>query len=382
MSTRRFFLSTALAGTTLALSGRNIRAQSADPYAAWAVAAAPPPADWRLAALRWAVLAPNPHNRQPWLATLVDADTVELRCDLERRLPVTDPFDRQIAIGLGAFAELFRMAAAAAGIAVVVEPFPDGEPAVDGRLDTRPVARLRRVAGAAVADPLFQNATARRSAKRPFDTARVAPPATLAAIGGAAGGTVGFVTQAEAVERLKALVWEAWLIEARTPAAHLETVSLMRLGSAAVAANPDGVSVSGPQLDPLIERGVLNREAFAAPGRPGYEEMIQRYTPMLAATNAYVFCTGPASGRAAQLAAGAQWLRLNLATTAAGLALHPVSQALQEYPEMAGSFRALHAALGVSGAERVQMLGRIGFLRDADRAPPTPRWLAETRVVG
>lgn len=382
MSTRRLFLSTALAGTALLVRGNTVRAQSADPYAAWAIAQTPPPADWRLAAMRWAVLAPNPHNRQPWLATLVDADTVEVRCDLERRLPATDPFDRQIAIGLGAFCELFRMAAAAAGIAVAVEAFPQGEPAVEGRLDARPVARLRRVAGTAAADPLFPHAAARRSAKRPFDVTRLPPAATLAAIGATSGGTVGFVTEPAAVERLKALAWEAWLIEARTPAAHMETVNLMRLGSAAVAANPDGISVAGPQLDPLVERGVLTREAFAAPGRPGYEEMVQRYTPMLAATNAYVFCTGPAVGRAAQLAAGAQWLRLNLAATAAGLALHPVSQALQEYPEMAASFGAVHGALGVAGAERVQMLGRIGFLREGDRAPPTPRWLAETRLAG
>ena len=39
-----------------------------------------------------------------------------LFCDLDRRLPVTDPQDRQITIGLGAFLELMRMAAAQDGL--------------------------------------------------------------------------------------------------------------------------------------------------------------------------------------------------------------------------------------------------------------------------
>ncbi|WP_456306556.1 hypothetical protein, partial [Paracraurococcus ruber] len=116
--------------------------------------------DWRLRAAAWAVLAPNPHNRQPWLIELAGPGEVLLRCDLGRRLPATDPFDRQITIGLGCFAELFRMAAAAEGIALAIEPFPRGEPGP--RLDARPVARLRRLPGAAAPDPLFAQAAARR----------------------------------------------------------------------------------------------------------------------------------------------------------------------------------------------------------------------------
>ncbi|MFN8982898.1 MAG: twin-arginine translocation pathway signal protein, partial [Alphaproteobacteria bacterium] len=58
-------------------------------------------ADPRIRAAGHAIRAPNPHNLQPWLVQLAGADRVLLRCDLERRLPATDPFDRQIVIGLG-----------------------------------------------------------------------------------------------------------------------------------------------------------------------------------------------------------------------------------------------------------------------------------------
>ena len=71
--------------------------------------------DVRLDAFRHAILAPNPHNRQPWQIRLVGTDTAIITCDLERRLPHTDPFDRQIVIGFGCFLELARIAAAERG---------------------------------------------------------------------------------------------------------------------------------------------------------------------------------------------------------------------------------------------------------------------------
>ena len=59
------------------------------------------------------------------------------------------------------------------------------------------------------------------------------------------------------------------------------------------------------------------------------------------------------------------------------LAFQPLSQALQEYPEMAEPYAALHAKLAPEGST-VQMLARIGFGPVAD---PSPRWPLETKVV-
>ncbi|MEL7319772.1 MAG: twin-arginine translocation pathway signal protein, partial [Pseudomonadota bacterium] len=65
-------------------------------------------ADPRLTALSYAILAPNPHNRQPWQFTLVGEDRIDVTCNLDKRLPSTDPFDRQITIGFGCMIELLR----------------------------------------------------------------------------------------------------------------------------------------------------------------------------------------------------------------------------------------------------------------------------------
>ncbi|HZF77769.1 MAG TPA: hypothetical protein VE033_18275, partial [Acetobacteraceae bacterium] len=288
---------------------------------------------------------------------------------------VTDPFDRQITIGLGAFAELFRLAAAQEGRAATVTPFPEGEPRP--RLDGRPVALLRLgPSGGAAADPLFRHAAARRSVKRPYDMARPVPAEALEALGAATAAPVRFGGTVEAgrVAAIRDIAWRAWMTEATTEAAHMETVELMRFGRAAVAANPDGVSIYGPGLEEAVAAGQLTREAML-PGRPGYEVMLARYAPMLAQTPAHVWLV-TAPGRAAELAAGRDWLRLNLAATGLGLSVQPISQALQEFPEMAAAHAEIHAALAPEGG-RVQMLGRLGY---SAPVPPTPRWPVETRL--
>ena len=376
MPSRRRLLAAA-GGLLLTGHGGDFRAVAAtDPLAAWAAARAGDDPDPRLRALGWAVLAPNPHNRQPWLVRLAGPDSLLLSCDLDRRLPVTDPLDRQITIGLGCFAELFRMAAAAEGLAARIEPFPEGVPAQ--RLDRRPVARITLGPGG-TADPLFAAAPARRSAKRPFDMARPVPAEAVAALAAAVPAPLRFgaATMPETVAPLRDLAWAAWQAEAMTPEAHGESVALMRLGAAAVAAQPDGISVWGPGIEEMVARGELTREAMAAPGRPGFQVMVDRYSAIFAATPAMVWIASPGSDHPAAFAAGQAWLRLNLAATAAGLSLHPVSQALQQYPAMAPHYAAAQARL--SGGGTVQMLGRLGV---APPAPPTPRWAAATRIQG
>ncbi len=367
-----------LALLPLGRAGQVVRAAEADPLAPWAAAPAASHPDPRVRALAWAVLAPNPHNRQPWIAELPAAapELVVLRCDLDRRLPVTDPLDRQIVIGLGAFAELFRLAAAETGRAVTLTPFPEGEP--QPRLDARPVALLRLGApGSAAPDPLFRHAGARRSSKVPYDMARPVPDEAFAALEAATAAPIrlGGTAEPARVAALRDIAWRAWQIEAATEAAHLESVNLIRLGRAEVAANPDGISVWGPGIEQGVAAGQITREAML-PGRPGFQMMVARYATMLAATPAQLWLTSADNSRATQLAAGRDWLRANLAATGMGLALHPVSQALQEFPEMRGPYADIHAALAPGGGT-VQMLGRLGY---AGAVPPTPRWPAETRI--
>jgi hypothetical protein len=320
-------------------------------------------ADPRLNALSWALLAPNPHNRQPWEAELVGTDGLRLWRDPARNLPQTDPFDRQLTIGMGCFLELMVLAAAEGGQGVDLTLFPDGP---EG-----PVAEAVFRPGAATPDPLFAHAAARRSCKEPFAD-RAIPPAALAALAPYART----ITDAPTVAALRALTWDAFLIEAETPHTYRESVELMRFGRAEIEANPDGIDLGGPFLESLMAAGLLSRAAQLDPTSTAFRTGIDMYRTMLAATPAYAVLTTPGNTPEDQIEAGRRWLRLNLATTGLGLALHPVSQALQEFPEMAGPYARAHDLLAEPG-ETVQMLGRLGY---GPTVPPTPRWPLETRL--
>lgn len=333
-------------------------------------------ADARLNALSHAILAPNPHNMQPWMVELAGTDEVILHVDPTRLLPQTDPFSRQITIGLGCFIEQMRIAASQTGHALEVTPFPEGS--LRTALDTRPVAHIRMRAQGAAADPLFAAIPHRRSTKEPFDMARPVAPEVLAPFQQTAATLeVQATADPQRVAALRTLMWDAWLVEYETPAALRESIDVMRMGKAEINATPDGIDLGGAFLEGLMVAGLLDREELALPGSVSYQQGITMYREMLAATPACIWITTAGNTRVDQLDAGAAWLRLNLQVAAAGMALHPVSQALQEYPEMAQCFARAHAMLAPDG-QTVQMLGRIGY---ADPVPRTPRWSLDAKLA-
>ena len=59
-----------------------------------------------------------------------------------------------------------------------------------------------------------------------------------------------------------------------------------------------------------------------------------------------------------------------MAATAQGLAMQPISQALQEYPEMAAPYREIHERLGAPAPRHtVQMWARLGYGPSIGPAP-------------
>lgn len=333
-------------------------------------------ADSRRFVFRHAILAPNPHNRQPWRIRFSGRDQAVIFCDLDRRLPETDPFDRQITIGFGCFLELARIAATERRLRLEVSLFPDGEP--HPRLDGRPVAAVSLSADSALPlDPLFPAITVRRSVKRPFDLARPLPPLDTLIRHSRSDARIAASAEPALVRRVKALTWTAWMIEAETSRTWRESVDLMRIGRQEIEASPDGIALGGVMIEALALLGQVSRESIATVGTTAFKSGVDRYRDMLEATPAYAWVATPANRRADQIAAGRAYMRLALETARQGLCLHPVSQALQEFPEMAEPYKAMPAALGLGQDEHLQMLARVGYGPEVD---PAPRWPMESKV--
>jgi hypothetical protein len=110
-------------------------------------------------------LAANGHNAQPWKFSIRDA-RIEIRPDYSRRLPVVDPDDRALWIGLGCALENLLVASRAAGYAPEAL-YPDGREWIGVRLtEDTPQA-----------DPLFDAVPLRQNTRGMYDGRPVDPGA-------------------------------------------------------------------------------------------------------------------------------------------------------------------------------------------------------------
>jgi hypothetical protein len=332
----------------------------------------------RRKALSFALLAPNPHNRQPWLVQLIGEDEVVLYADRQRLLPQTDPYSRQITIGLGGFLELMRMAAAEDGYRVDLTLFPDGEDQTV--LDGRPIARgIFHADPGMPRDPLFSSVLSRRSLKEPYDTNKPVEAALLQTLAASAvsGSRFGGSVSTEDIASYRDLTREALRIELETPRTYRESVDVFRIGFREVDANPDGIDFTGPLFETLALLGLFSRETALDPSSSAYTAGVEAVYANADTAMGHVWLVTGTNSRRDQIAAGADWLRVNLAATSLGLGTQPLSQALQEYPEMSVLRMNVHSRLAPEGGT-VQMLARIGYGPDV---PPSPRWPLEAKIV-
>lgn len=365
---RRDFIRVLGGGTILAATG--CAPAGSDPRAAW-VNPGGGETDVRRKALSWAILAPNPHNMQPWIVDLSVPDQITLYIDKTRLLPVTDPFNRQITIGCGAFLELLTMALSAEGHLSLATIFPDGEP--EARLDDRLLFRVRLITDGVGRDPLFAHVLKRRTNRGAFTEAPVTADAANAVLASVTGGVevaAGATVEPRRVARLRRLVYEGARIEAHTPAAHQESVERTFIGARAVAEHPWGISLDQPVMRAMNAVGVLTRARMATPGTVAYDEALKFLKTAADTSRGFVWLTTRGNSRGEQIAAGGFYVRANLAAAGRGLAMHPWSQGLQEYATQKPVFDALHKELAPAGG-RIQMLARIGYPKA--EVPPAPR---------
>lgn len=382
MDRRRFLKVAGSGGIIVAASGVGVGAFVATrtPQAAlesWKTAGSQY-ADPMRRALSYAVLAPNPHNRQPWVVELKSDTEAVLICDLQRRLPATDPFDRQIVIGLGCFLELFELAATQDGYRAQIELFPEG--ASNERLDARPIARLKLVKDTeASGDPLFPHVLSRRTNRSAYDITRSIPQDALQELTRAAGAAtmVGSIGKGSQLQMLRTITRDALRDEILDPRAFQESIDLMRIGRAEIEANPDGISLGGAFLEILNLVGVLTRETLANPQSDAFQIGLDMADEQAMTAMGHVWISTSGNSRLDQIGAGRSYLRVALSATGLGLAMQPMSQALQEYPAMQPHYESVHAILVEGAGERVQMLARLGY---ADQVQPAPRWALSTRI--
>lgn len=388
---RRSFIRVMGGGVVLAAAPALVACSSALPPEAVAAWQPPPPpapgSDVRRWILAHAILAPHSHNLQSWLVDLRQPGEIALYCDRTRLLPETDPFSRQIMMSQGTFLEVLALAARQQGLRADIELFPNG--AFDPKqLPTDGLtARVRLTPDAAVRpDPLFAQVFRRhtnRSAyemKAPDTAALQAIEAAAMASGDALRLRVGFAGPQDArIAEHRAIAREAWRIELVTPRTMMESMKVLRVGPTEIAQHRDGISLNDPMVRALAAVGLFDRSQAPGPDDSATTGQIKDFAVKIEATPAFFWMVTDGNHRRTQVNAGRAYVRAQLAATAAGLSMHPLQQALQEYPEQAGPYAAIHRLLGAEPARQtVQMWARLGY---APPVGPAPRRGLEAHLV-
>lgn len=366
---------TALTGTTAGCSD----ALPLEAVAAWR--GPPEGGDVRLWLLGHAILAPHSHNLQSWLVDLQRPDEMTLYCDRTRLLPETDPLARQIMMSQGTFLELLDLAARQRGLRADVELFPQGDfdPGVP---QVRPTARVRIAPDAAVRpDPLFAQILARRTNREAY-LPRVPAAADLQAIAGSVAPHMvrtGFAVDPAALQRHRAIAAEAWRIELTTPRTVMESYRVLRVGPDEIARHRDGLSLNTPMVRALAAMGLFDRSQAPRPDSYATTSQLEGFNATLAATPAFFWMVTEGNDRRTQVNAGRAYVRAHLAATGRGLALQPLSQALQEYPEMAQPYAQIHELVQAPAPRfTVQMWTRLGH---APAIGPSPRRGVQAHIL-
>lgn len=335
--------------------------------------------DPRLDALAYAILAPNPHNMQPWRIRLDGDDALTVYCDLTRLLPETDPPNRQITIGFGCFLELLRQAAAEKGWRTEITSFPEGE--AYPTLDERPIASvLFREDDRVERDPLFTEALSRRTNRLPYDLDRRVSEANLKIIRDAAGTfvTAETVDDSKLVSQLRDTTIKAWRTEWAAPHTRRESINVTRIGKGEINDAPYGLALAGAPIEAFHAAGLLTREKMDEPGTNAFEQTLAFYEKACETAVAYAVIKTATNTRQDQLQTGRAWIRMQLAANKLGVAFHPLSQALQEFPEMAPHYQEAHRLLGAADGHTAQMLSRLGYAKDV---PPAPRENLMSQII-
>jgi hypothetical protein len=358
------------AGTTLAACSNALPDEAIAPWRS-----AGQETDARRRILSYAILAPHSHNLQSWLVDLRTPDEIVLYCDRDRLLPETDPFSRQIMMSHGTFLELADIAAHEHGFRAEIALFPEGAYSPD-RIDARPVARVKLIADAAARrDPLFAEILKRRTNRNAYDLARAIPAAAWQAMADAVKPnslTFGYVDagKPDALQRHRAIAAEAWRIELVTPRTILESYKWLRVGASEIARHRDGLSLMDPTIVWLTRFGLFDRSKAPGPNHFATTSQISAFNDKLASTPAFLWMITADNDRKTQVDAGRAYARVQLAAAAHGVVMHPLQQALQEYPEQAGPHAEIRRLLGATEpAQTVQMWARAGFAPPVEPAP-------------
>jgi hypothetical protein len=304
--------------------------------------------------IRFAMLAPNSHNTQPWRFR-PRGNEIAILPDFTRRTPVVDPDDHHIFVSLGAAAETLALKAGAAGLAGGIEFDATGDGAV-----------LVRFGSGNGNDTTLSDAIVhRQSTRADYDgTGASASDLRLLAVAATVPGVdLVLVTDRPQMDRIGDLVIAGNTAQIGDPAFLAELKHWLRFNPAAALRTGDGLfsAASGnPALPDWLGPWLFDR-VFTVKAETA------RYASHVASSAGLAVFAGEQADRAHWVQVGRACQRFALQATALGLKTAFLNQPV----EVPGLRPELAALIGLPGRrpDIVMRFGRGAALPFSARRP-------------
>ena len=325
-----------------------------------------------------AVLAPSPHNTQPWRFT-AGPTWLDVYADVDRVMPTVDPYRRERTIALGAAIENAAVAAPAKGLRPTVTLLPDGP-------DSDLVARIDVTTDHVELSPLAEAIAARRTNRGPY-RADTVDAAVLAELTGTAdsGANVRWVTDDGPRQALGDLLVDAAQAVVEDDAMSRDGYSWFRPSTTQADAHRDGLTVDGQGLPATVRvvAKLLPSLTSRSMADATWVKQTRAVHTRTAAAYGVVLVDDPYD-RADQLAGGRLAQRVHLTATTRDLALQHMNQITERIDRDRHSGRPNDFQFRLAGilghdASRVLCMFRVGWPVRPGR--PSPRRAAHQVVT-
>ncbi|MGY3037764.1 hypothetical protein ACVIIV_006934 [Bradyrhizobium sp. USDA 4354] len=353
MANRRQFITTALGLSAAAIGGPSAAAAAMtydEAVSSSRTPLRPAPRDREL--VRFATLAANSHNTQPWIFS-VRGNVIAIEPDFTRRCPAVDPDDHHLFVSLGCAAENLILAASTLGrhadlvvdgdrIVITLEEAP---PAASALADAIPIRQCTRAA--------FAGTPAAPEILRQLENACREP-----------GVSAILITERAGMAKVADYVLEGNSAQMRDTAFMRELVSWIRFNEAEALATMDGLfapASGNPSLPSWVARPLL-KLFFTESGEN------KKYREELDSSAGVVVLAADRSDKSHWIAIGRACQRFGLQATALGLKYSFVNQPV----EVAALRQQFGISLGL-GERRPDIVMRFGTgpnLPKSLRRPP------------
>ncbi|TEB14964.1 hypothetical protein Psfp_02536 [Pelotomaculum sp. FP] len=315
------------------------------------------------------LLAANGHNMQPWKIRLDKDDPMVfyLYADNDRLPNEVDPFARQMIITQGTFLEYVKIAGDELGYKAAVELFPNGgydEQILQASMKIKPVAKIRLTKDQPQNNPLYDSLFLPDTNRAAYQSDKLTSEQIdqLEATNTDVNMSIKIFQDKENIEKQGSYAMKSATIEAGVSRVMQETDTIFRANEYQKNKYRYGFSVEGQGTSGIMQhilQGLVTVFPSLNSGKAASEMFIQSTRTSVDNTPAYAMIITNDNSRSSQVKSGMLYSRLVLTAHRLGLVMQPLSQVLEEYPEMKEPYSGIHRDYASDGGT-IQMLVRLG----------------------